>query len=445
MTSSITSAFGEHYASLEGALPGNKLPWLREIRESGLALFTTAGLPTPRWESWKYTNLRDLEKLSYLPAQEQPRVSLDQAPSLLPGDAPAFRMVFVNGGFRAELSNLADLPEGLTLLPLGEAVETRPDLLEPSLSPATEAADQPLLALNTALMADGLVLQLDRGVTLDRPIEAVFVGGLSDTTLAYHPRLIVALGDNSAATLIETHLGLGDGDYLSNSVAQVSLGQGARLRHVKLQNEGPGAFHIAGLRVEQQRDSHYEGFGLSIGARLSRNEASVQLLGSGADCHLGGSYLMRGKQHCDNTTVIEHKVPNTACREVFKGVLDDRARAVFQGRIVVHRDAQQTDGHQLSKALLLSDRAEIDVKPELEIYADDVKCSHGATAGDLDGDALFYLRTRGIPEKRARGLLIESFLTEALQEVTEENLREILSGHVQEWLAETTRESGDQA
>ena len=442
MTTPIVSAFGQHYASLEGALPGADLPWMRRLREAGLSRFRADGLPTPKWENWKYTNLRDLEKVAYRPSRtEGGTARFDRVPALLANpDIP--RMVFVDGNFRAELSDIADLPEGVTLLPLSDAVANRADLLEKRLA-ADDDGGRPLKALNTALMADGLVLQLPRGTVMDRPIEAVFVGGLSDAPVAYHPRLVLSLEDNADAALLETHVGLGDGCYLSNGVTQIRLGQGARLRHVKFQNESREAFHLAGLHIEQRRDSRYEGFGLSLGGRLSRNEAAVKILGSGAECRLGGSYLMRDNQHCDNTTVIEHKAPRTGCREVFKGVLDDKARAVFQGKIVVHRDAQQTDGHQLSKALLLSNRAEIDAKPELEIYADDVKCSHGATTGDLDGSALFYLRTRGIPEKVARGLLVESFLAEALEEVGDEAVRNVLSGHVKEWLEETTRESGD--
>lgn len=442
MTSPIVSAFGRHYASLEGTLPGADLPWMRQLRAAGLSRFRADGLPTPKWEHWKYTNLRDLEKVAYRPSRAEGRTAnFDQVPALL-ANGDAARMVFVEGNFRAELSDIAELPEGVTLLPLSDAVAKRADLLEERLA-ADDASGRPLQALNTALMADGLVLQLPRGTVMDRPLEAVFVGGLSGTPVAYHPRLLLSLEDNADAALLETHVGLGNGSYLSNSVTQIRLGQGARLRHVKFQNDSHEAFHLAGLHIEQQRDSRYEGFGLSLGGRLSRNEAAVKILGSGAECRLGGSYLMRDSQHCDNTTVIEHKAPRTGCREVFKGVLDDKARAVFQGKIVVHRDAQQTDGHQLSKALLLSDRAEIDAKPELEIYADDVKCSHGATTGDLDSNALFYLRTRGLPEKVARGLLVESFLAEALEEVSDEAVRNILSGHVKEWLEETTRESGD--
>jgi len=205
------------------------------------------------------------------------------------------------------------------------------------------------------------------------------------------------------------------------------VGRGATLRHYRVQAESRDATHVTTTHVRVGRDATYENFTLAISGRLSRNEISVRLEGEGGRCSLNGAYLMRGSEHCDNTTLIEHLVPRTACREVFKGVLDDESRAVFQGRIVVHKDAQNTDGHQLCKALLLSTGAEIDAKPELEIYADDVKCSHGATTGQLDETALFYLRSRGVPEALARNLLVQSFLGEALDQITSDEVRAALN------------------
>jgi len=234
--------------------------------------------------------------------------------------------------------------------------------------------------------------------------------------------------------VIEHHVSLGGGATFANSATEIELGDGALLHHYKMQAEGPEAFNLGTLHASVGRNAHYDGFGMSLGARLSRNEVAVRLDGEGARCHLNGAYMMRGRQHCDNTTVIEHVVPHTSCREVFKGVLDDEARAVFQGRIVVHPDAQQSDGHQLSKAMLLSEKAEIDAKPELEIYADDVKCSHGATAGDLDHEALFYLRSRGLPEARARNLLIEAFLTESVEAIAAADLCPAFLASIADWL-----------
>ena len=429
------AAFAAQFAARRESLPGTGLDWLSGLRESGMATLAERGLPTPRLEAWKYTNLRPLEKLAFQSARrDDPLPSLDLVPSLLPAGGEHPRLVFVNGFLRPDLSRLDALPEGLLLGSLARLLDEQPGLLEAPLSEAEGIEVDALSALNTALMEDGAVLQVAKGVTLEQPIELVFLGAAGAQPLASHPRNLVLMEEASAATLIELHGSLGPGAALSNIGSDIRLDAGARLTHVKLQDENAQSFHLASLRARLARDATYAGFGLALGAALSRNEARIRLEGSGGHCLLGGGYLMRETQHCDNTTVIEHLAPHTSCREVFKGALDDRARGVFQGKIVVHRDAQQIDGHQLSKALLLSDEAEMDAKPELEIYADDVKCSHGATAGEIDQAALFYLRCRGIPEERARSLLIRAFLAEAIEEVAPDELHEALTARVSAWL-----------
>ena len=432
----ITAAFSEQFGRVRGTLPGSGQLWIEALREAAMARFATSGLPTPKAEAWKYTNLRPLEKAGLVPATPcyQP-CSIDRVPWLLKESAAPHRLVFVDGRLAAAHSALTALPRGVRLQSFATAVSETPAQIEAHLGRIANGEAQPMLALNTALMEDGYVLEVGRGVVLEQPIELVFLGGAADQPLFYHPRHMIVMGEASQATVIEQHVGLGNGPYLANSATEVEVGAGAILRHVKLQAEGAEAFHLNTLHARVERDGLYDAFGLAIGARLSRNEIAVRLRAPGANGRLNGAYLMRGGQHCDNTTTIEHLAPRTACREVFKGVLDDKARAVFQGRIVVHRGAQQTDGHQLSKALLLSDGAEIDVKPELEIYADDVKCSHGATAGELDHDALFYLQTRGIPEPAARRLLVQAFLAEALEEIAAEDIRAALLIKIDRWLS----------
>ena len=447
MTASGSESFAAQFRARREALPGGELAWLGRLREGAIASFAERGLPTPRSEAWKYTNLRALEKLPFAPATpEASAISVDRVPSLLPAESRHPRLVFVNGFLRADLSRVEGLPAGVAFGGLAQSLGERPELVESALSESvedTEDGDAPLLALNAALMEDGAVLRVGAGIALEEPLELVFLGAAQASPLAYHPRLLVRLEENSQATLLESHTSLGEEATVANQVTAIDLRQGARLHHVKLQDENDRAFHLASLRASLARDATYEGFGLTLGAGLSRNEAGIRLEGSGGHCRLGGGYLLRGAQHCDNTTVIEHLAPHTSCREVFKGALDGRSRGVFQGKIVVHKDAQQTDGHQLSKALLLSEGAEIDAKPELEIYADDVKCSHGATAGEIDHDALFYLRSRGVPEARARGLLIEAFLAEAVEESVAEPLRAPLLARISEWLAAETGADGD--
>ncbi len=438
--SSELSAMDSMKASFEATLPrlpGRDLPWIQSLRDESFARFAAAGLPTQRVESWKYTSLRQLERSDiHLLAQAASHVSIDCAPSLLADSAASHKIVFVDGQFNPALSSLHELPAGVVLDSLGWLLASDPAALEPHLGRIGWADGLPMHDLNSAVMNDGLALIIEPGLVLQEPIELIYLGGTAEAPASYHPRNLMVLGEGAQATVIEHHRGLGDGAYLANLSTEVKLGDRARLRHYKLQHEGPGAFHIATLQGRLGRAASYDGFTLSVGARLSRNESLIRLEGEDAQCHLNGAYLMRGEQHCDTTTEIRHEVPKTSCREVFKGVIDDKARAVFQGRIVVERDAQQSNGHQLSKALLLSDRAEIDQKPELEIYADDVLCSHGATAGDLDHEALFYLRSRGIPEDRARRILIEAFLGEAIGTIAAEGLCPALMSTVGHWLAD---------
>ena len=426
------------YADRRASLPGADLLWLTELRESGISQFRRRGLPTPQRESWKYTNLRALNKVAF--AASAPAASAagpiapERIPSLLPSGGPVRRLVLTEGRFSPELSSIGELPAGVTLEPLAQAIRRDPGGLQSYLGRIAHPVGQPMLALNTALMEDGVVLRVGRGAILSEPVEVLHLGGLSDVPVAYHPRLLVILEADSRAVLVEHFAGLGEAAYFANAATEIRVAEGARLDHIKVQAEGPAATHLASCHVWLDRQATFISFSLALGANLSRNEVHVRLEGESARCRVNGAYLMRGKQHCDNTTLIEHLKPETSCREVFKGVLDDQSRGVFQGRIMVHRGADKTDGHQLSKALLLSDRAEIDAKPELEIYADDVKCSHGATAGDIDEEALFYLRARGIPEARARSLLIQAFLDEALDEIGIPALHEALLSRVADWL-----------
>jgi Fe-S cluster assembly protein SufD len=438
--------FADHYSVLRDALPGQDLPWLAHRRETALKSFTASGLPTPKRESWKYTSLRPLEKVGF-GADGAPRacISIDRAPSLLPAASDHHRLVFVDGHYRADLSSAGKLPEGALFTTLRELLAKEPDWVEAHLGKLSDERDQPLLALNTALMVNGFVLRLAEGVVLHDPIEVVHLGGAGDRPLAYHPRNLVALAPRSQATLIEHHTHMGEQPYYTNIGTEVALAEGAVLHHYKLQAEATNAFHTSTVHAEVAAKALYDAFGMSTGAQLSRNEIAVRLAGEESNCHLNGAYLLRGNQHCDNTTTIDHLVPNTSCSEVFKGVVDDQARAVFQGRITVHRDAQHTNGHQLSKVLLLSDKAEIDAKPELEIYADDVVCSHGATAGDLDHDALFYLRARGIPEATARAMLIEAFLAESVHNIAAQGICPALMSSIGHWLARRTEANRGEA
>ncbi|PWC34592.1 Fe-S cluster assembly protein SufD [Azospirillum sp. TSO35-2] len=419
-----------------GDLPGAGLSWLRDLRAQGRERFAAVGLPTIKNESWRYTNLRDLAKLSFQPAGAA-QSSFDLLPTVRPEGEDGPRLVFVDGRFRADLSSTDGLPPGVELLSLAAALTSHGDLLAEHLGRLAAADDRPLVALNSAYLADGPFLRVPAGVQVERPVELVFASVGSDAAAtAFHPRTLILVEAGAKAVVVEHHVGRGAGTTLANHVAEIVVGEGATLHHYKSQREARGAIHLSHIAATVATGGHYDNFILTTGARLSRNEVVSRLDGTEARTHVSGGYLARGNQHADTTTLIVHAQPNGTSREVYKGVIDDTARAVFQGKITVCPGAQKTDGYQLNRALLLSDSAEIDSKPELEIHADDVKCSHGCTAGELDDNALFYLRARGIDLETARGLLIGAFLAESLEEIAEPSIRDAFQGIVAGWLEE---------
>ncbi|HEV7369120.1 Fe-S cluster assembly protein SufD [Arenibaculum sp.] len=425
----------DQHGRIADDLPGAGLPWLDRLRLEGIGRFSRSGFPTTRTEAWKYTNLRDLARTAFVPAATKPTIGLDLLPTVVPSGESPHRLVFVDGRLRADLCSVGDLPPGAILTGLAAALDRHPDLVATHLGQVSPDEGGPMRALNTAFLADGLVLALDPGVRLERPVEAVFVGIGAEQPTMHHPRVLIVAGRGSEATVVEHHVGLGTGAYFSNVVTEAVVEDGARLHHYKIQAEGAEAFHVSTLVARLGAEASYDNFVLTMGGRLSRNELRPFLGGSGTECRLSGAYMVSGTQHADTTTVIDHAVPRCTSREVYKGVIDGAARAVFQGKIIVRPDAQKTDGYQLNRALLLSDAAEIDSKPELEIYADDVKCSHGATAGELDDDQLFYLRARGIDAASARNLLVAAFLLEALDEIRVETVRDAFADRVRDWLA----------
>lgn len=423
------------FDSTRPSLPGAGLSWLTDFRKTGIERFNALGLPSAKVEAWKYTRLRPLEDTNFEPvADDDGMAAIDTVPSLLPNPGGRPRLVFVNGRMRPNFWIDGDLPDGVQLDCLRDVLSRDEDWVKAHLGQIAGDEAMPLLQLNKAMMDTGFVLRVEDGVEVEQPIEVVFIGGLTDRPVAYFPRNLIMLGKNAKATVVKHHFGQGVGAYIANAVTEIDIGEGAQFNHYTVQAESRDATHLSTTHVRVAKDATYESFNLAVGGRLSRNEVSVRLEGEGGHCGLNGAYLMRGREHCDNTTVIEHLAPHTSSREVFKGVLNDESRGVFQGRIVVHKNAQKSDGHQLCKTLLLNTGAEIDAKPELEIYADDVKCSHGATTGQMDETALFYLRSRGVPEALARNLLVQSFLGEALEEIKLDEVREALTNKVIHWL-----------
>ncbi len=373
-------------------------------------------LPHPRLEDWKWTNLRVLIDKPY-----PPRITVKAAPRdverLLKRDPLAkiahSRIVFVNGVFEKTSSHL----------PAGGAVRVTPGLA-PLANP-----DEPVLEMNKAFAGEGVHVEIMSNI--DTPVEIIHVATKAQArTIATRHRITIA--DGASATVLETHLG--EGDYLTNSVLDVVLGAGAKLDRVKLEIESREAIHLAHARITLGRDAIVRDFTLTSGARVNRQNGTIDFIGERADAKIAGSYLLSGKQHADTHLLVDHRVAKCTSRELFKCVMDERARGVFQGKVIVERDAQKTDGKQSSHGLLLSETAEFDAKPELEIYADDVVCGHGATSSDIDHNHLFYLRSRGIPDAEAKSMLIAAFVGEAFDTIRHDEVRDRLTRFAETWL-----------
>jgi len=422
------------YTTSRHGLPGGAD--IAAVRAAAFNHFALAGLPHPRVEAWKYTDLR--------------RLMRDAKPLAGPPDAAAKarahdaggvfaalgfrRLVILNGSFAADMSDLAGLEAGLTIRAMAEALALDEPLLSQGLGP-TVTANDPALALNTALAGDGVVITVSPGVAIERPIHLVFVN-TSETPAAMVTRSLVVVGGGARATFVETHEGRDQSDYQVNTVLQLVVGDEAQVDHIKVTREGSAAIHVATLLANIGARAKFNELSFTSGGAVVRNQLFVLLAGEGTEANLRGLSLLADRQHADNTLALDHAVAGSQSREVFKAVVDDEARAVFQGRITVRPQAQKTDAKMMSRALLLSDSAQADCKPELEIFADDVQCGHGATTGTLDDQLKFYLMARGIPAKEAEALLIQAFAAEVLEGIAHEDIRDALMDATVAWLGQ---------
>lgn len=401
-----SDGFLARYRGLRDRLPGDLA-----VRDEAALAFGSAGLPTRKVEAWHYTSLRGLGDAGF----QEPLSEVSFAPIL--GELPELpRLVLVDGRYQPELSTP---PAGVTVTRFADRAEM-----------AAPGAGLPMVALNAMLAEDGVWLHVAEGVDAGAVV-LLSMAPDAHRPVDFHPRHHLVLEKGARLTVLE--IARGEGAYLHNAVSEVSVGEGAVLSHVRLQQESGEATHVNTTLAAVAAGGEYDAFVLTLGARLARTEIHVRLEGVGAQVHLNGAQMLDGMQHADVTTVVNHLAPNCASRQTVKNVLGGRSRGVFQGKIEVARAAQKTDGYQMSQALLLSPTAEIDFKPQLEIYADDVKCSHGATVGELDADQLFYLRSRGISEAEARAILVRAFLAEALDVVRDETARGVLEGAIEAW------------
>jgi Fe-S cluster assembly protein SufD len=420
-----TDLYRASFARFEKELAPHSPPALRRLHKAAIARFDALGFPTPRHEDWKFTSLAPLLRVPFRLAE--PGCEGVTAAALRPFTfRDSLQLVFVNGFYAPELSSLSARPPGVIATSLAAAVRDHPAKVEPHLARYARYEDQVFTALNTAFLRDGAFLFLPKGTVVEKPIHLVFVATAATEPTVAHPRNLIVAGTNSQATLVESYVGLDAEVYFTNAVTEVAAGDGAVLDHYKVQRESTAAFHVATLQVHQDRSSNFASHYLGLGGALVRNEVRALLGAEGCECTLNGLYLATGRQHLDNHTVIDHARPHCASHELYKGILDGQARGVFNGKIFVRPDAQKTDAKQTNQTLLLSEDAVINTKPQLEIFADDVKCTHGATVGQLREDAVFYLRSRGIGREAARSLLTFAFANDIISRVRVEPIREQL-------------------
>ncbi|HEV7636468.1 MAG TPA: Fe-S cluster assembly protein SufD [Bradyrhizobium sp.] len=403
-----------------------------DARRQAFEVYERAGLPHRRIEDWKYTDLRVLMREVLPLAPEPDAAAMKRAASALELHAIADvrRLVLVDGVFAPNLSETGKLEKGLRIRTLREVLETGDAALPPQL-----LASDSMVALNSAMMTDGLVIEVADGAALTQPLHIIHIASGAPPA-AMFTRSLLRVGNAASTTLVESYIAAeGAKAYQVHDSLAVSIGDGARLDHVRLTEDHREAFNISSSWVTLGAKAHFNTFGLTSGSNVSRYQATIAFAGEGSRVETNGVNLLNGRQHADSTLFLDHAVPNCASREVFRSVLDDRGHSVFQGRIIVRPHAQKTDAKMMTRALLLSDEAEADNKPELEIFADDVTCGHGATTGALDESLLFYLRARGLSEKEAQALLIQAFVGEAIESIASDALRDLMIAAAERWLA----------
>lgn len=435
LTTKAEQTFAEHFEAAKPKLPGDA--WVQKLRGEAWETYASSGLPHRRVEEWKYTDLRALLKEAYPPALPARRELTDETVDAALGELAAIdshRVVIVDGALDRGLSAMNAPGRHGEVLALEDALSDPPEWLGSVLGQVNppEKADS-VVALNAAFMSSGAVIRIGRDARLDKPLHIVHLI-TSEDAASVATRNVVVVEDGAQVTLIESYVSGSAAPAQRNAVTELMAGDGARVEHVKYQNESIESAHLTTWMVRLGAETRYRAFQFSLGAGVARNQIFLAFAGEGASSHINGAVLGLGKQHNDTTMVVDHAVPGCESREFNKFVLDDEARGVVQCKVNVHRDAQKSDGHQMAHGLLLSERAEFDSKPELEIFADDVVCGHGSTSGHIDEDLLFYLRSRGIPEPRARALLILAFVGEALDEMENETVRDALSRTAMGWL-----------
>ncbi len=398
--------------------------WLTLMRRSAMASFGRLGFPTPALEDWHYTSLSSIADVPYtIGGAASSTTVADLTAYMINADWPT--IVLLNGSYSPSLSSLDALAAGVCVMDLTTAMREQPALVQQHLG-SVAVSEHAMTALNTGLMQDGVVVFVPANVVSDTPIHVLHVSDAAAAASATFPRTLIVAERSAMVTVLESFVGLADVAYFTNHVAEVVVGENATVNHTKIQRESEQATHVSMTEVHQARDSHYVNFSMAVGASLSRTNVYTVLDGENCGATLNGLYLGKGSQHTDHQTRIEHAQPNCFSRELYKGVLDGSSHAVFNGKVYVHAIAQKTDGKQSNHTLLLSPDAKIDTKPQLEIFADDVKCTHGATVGRMDEAGLFYMKSRGVPSETARRLLTYAFAADVIETIANDTVKHAL-------------------
>jgi Fe-S cluster assembly protein SufD len=425
----VSEAYLREFESFAGAATAEGPEWLEPIRRAAMDRFAATGFPSARDEEWRFTPVTPIAQTSWRPAGigGTEDVTREQLTPFVFGQAEWCTLVFVNGEHAPSLSSAGSMPEGVLATSLAEALRNGGDLLQRHLARYARIEENPFTALNTAFLRDGGLIHVPAGVDLPRPINLVFVTTADAAGVVIHPRNLIVVERNARASVVESYVTLAPGArYWTNPVTEVWTGPNSWVEHTRIQRESEASYHVATTQVEVARDSHYRSFSMAMGASLARHNLNARLADQYSEALLYGLYITHGEQLVDTHTVLYHDHPNCRSWEVYKGILEDRSRAVFNGKVFVKPEAQKTDAKQTNRNLVLSDHAKVDTKPQLEIFADDVKCTHGATVGRLDDVALFYARSRGVPHDAAERLLTYAFAAEVIEEVTLEPVREEL-------------------
>ena len=416
MTTPAITHYCAEFEAAAHALPGAGVPWLQQLRTDAIARFVAEGFPTPSNEAWKYTRVEAFEKHPFRFMPQADATQIDASPWHVSGTS--HRLVFVDGRYAPALSQPSSGPEGVTVTNLADLLAHEPQRLEPWLAAAPAT---PFATLNTAFFNDGALIEINENVALEGPIHLLYLSTVAG--LATHPRNIIVAKANARAVIVEHYVGLAEAASFTNAVTHLFVGRTAHIDHCKLQQESLHAFHIATIEAFQSEGSTFTSHSLSLGAALARHDIATRFDGAHSTATLNGLYVVGGQQHVDHNTSIDHAATHGTSREFYRGILDDHSRGVFTGRVIVRKTGQQADAAQANHNLLLSHGAEVDTRPQLEIYADDVKCTHGATIGQLDDDMLFYLRTRGIDNDLAHTMLTHAFAREVLERLPLDTLR----------------------